>query len=54
MGIFQFLGVKKKELTLDQVKREEIKLGIRESQTLAKLEKLEKGIWAVPVGRLLV
>ncbi|HZE98232.1 MAG TPA: hypothetical protein VE981_14470 [Planctomycetota bacterium] len=37
-----FLGVKKKELTLDQVKREEIKLGIRESQTLAKLEKLEK------------
>jgi cob(I)alamin adenosyltransferase len=42
MGLFEFIGVKKKELTLDQVKREEIKLGIRESQTLAKLEKLEK------------
>jgi hypothetical protein len=42
MGLFEFLGVKKKDLTLDQVKREEIKLGIRESQTLAKLEKLEK------------
>jgi hypothetical protein len=42
MGLMQFLGMKKKELTLDQVKREEIKLGIRESQTLAKLEKLEK------------
>ena len=42
MGLMDFLGVKKKELTLDQVKREEIKLGIRESQTLAKLEKLEK------------
>ena len=42
MGLFEFLGMKKKELTLDQVKREEIKLGIREGQTLAKLEKLEK------------
>jgi hypothetical protein len=42
MGLMDFLGMKKKELTLDQVKREEIKLGIRESQTLAKLEKLEK------------
>ena len=42
MGLFEFIGVKKKELTLDQVKREEIKLGIRESQTLSKLEKLEK------------
>ena len=42
MGLMQFLGMKKKELTLDQVKREEIKLGIRETQTLAKLEKLEK------------
>jgi hypothetical protein len=42
MGFFEFLGVKKKDLSLDQVKREEIKLGIRESQTLAKLEKLEK------------
>jgi len=42
MGLFEFIGVKKKELTLDQVKREEIKLGIRETQTLSKLEKLEK------------
>jgi hypothetical protein len=42
MGLLEFIGMKKKELTLDQVKREEIKLGIRESQTLAKLEKLEK------------
>ena len=42
MGLMQFLGMKKRELTLDQVKREEIKLGIRETQTLAKLEKLEK------------
>lgn len=42
MGLMQFLGVKKKELTLEQVKREEIKLGIRETQTLSKLEKLEK------------
>ena len=42
MGMLEFLGVKRKELTLDQVKREEIKLGIRESQTLSKLEKLEK------------
>ena len=42
MGLLQALGVKKKNITLDQVKREEIKLGIRENQTLAKLEKLEK------------
>jgi cob(I)alamin adenosyltransferase len=42
MGLFEFIGMKKKEITLDQVKREEIKLGIRESQTLSKLEKLEK------------
>ena len=42
MGFFEFIGMKKKDLTLDQVKREEIKLGIRETQTLAKLEKLEK------------
>src|SRR6185295_7769545 len=42
MGFFEFLGVKKKDLTLEQVKREEIKLGIRETQTLSKLEKLEK------------
>ena len=42
MGLFEFIGMKKKDVSLDQVKREEIKLGIRESQTLAKLEKLEK------------
>lgn len=42
MGLMEFLGLKRKDLSLDQVKREEIKLGIRESQTLAKLEKLEK------------
>jgi hypothetical protein len=42
MGLMDFLGMKKKELTLEQVKREEIKLGIRETQTLSKLEKLEK------------
>ncbi|HLF94730.1 MAG TPA: hypothetical protein VJB14_14795 [Planctomycetota bacterium] len=40
--MLEFLGLKRKELSLDQVKREEIKLGIRENQTLAKLEKLEK------------
>jgi len=40
--MLEFLGLKKKELSLDQVKREEIKLGIRENQTLSKLEKLEK------------
>ncbi len=42
MGIFDILGIKKRELTLEQVRREEIKLGIRENQTLARLEKLEK------------
>ena len=42
MGMLEFLGLKRKELSLDQVKREEIKLGIRENQTLSKLEKLEK------------
>ncbi|MBI4563922.1 MAG: hypothetical protein HY716_04415 [Planctomycetes bacterium] len=33
---------RKKELTLADVKREEIKLGIRENQTIAKLERTEK------------
>ncbi len=42
MGILESLGLKRKELSLEQVKREEIKLGIRENQTLAKLEKAEK------------
>ena len=42
MGFLDMLGLKKKELSLDQVKREEIRLGIKENQTLGKLEKLEK------------
>ncbi len=42
MGLLDILRVKKKDLTLDQVKREEIRLQIRENQTLGKLEKLEK------------
>jgi hypothetical protein len=42
MGFLDLIGLKKKELSLEQVKREEIRLGIRESQTLAKLEKMEK------------
>lgn len=42
MGLFDFLGRKRKELTLDQVRREEARMGIRENQTLAKLEKAEK------------
>lgn len=42
MAIFDWLRSKRKELKLEDVKREEIKLGIRENQTLGKLEKLEK------------
>ena len=42
MGIFDWLTKKRKELSLEDVKREEIKLGIRENQTVAKLEKIEK------------
>jgi hypothetical protein len=42
MGFLELIGLKKRDLTLDQVRREEIRLGIKESQTLAKLEKLEK------------
>lgn len=42
MGILQLLGVKKKELSLEQVRVEEKRLEIREGQTLLKLEKLEK------------
>ncbi len=42
MGLMDILGVRKKGLTLDQVKREEIRLTIRENQTLARLEKQEK------------
>jgi len=33
---------RKRDLSLIEVKREEIKLGIRENQTITKLEKLEK------------
>ena len=42
MNILNWLGVKKKDVTLVEVKREEIKLGIREKQTIAKLERIEK------------
>jgi len=42
MGFLELIGLKKKELSLEQVKREEIRLGIQESRTLSKLEKLEK------------
>ena len=42
MGFFDIVLRKKKSLTLEDVKREEIRLGIRENQTLAKLERLEK------------
>ncbi len=42
MGFFDIIRRRKKDLTLEDVKREEIRLGIRENQTLAKLERLEK------------
>jgi len=42
MGFFDIVLRKKKSLKLEDVKREEIRLGIRENQTLAKLERLEK------------
>jgi hypothetical protein len=42
MGFFDVVLRKKKSLRLEDVKREEIRLGIRENQTLAKLERLEK------------
>lgn len=42
MGFFELIGLKKKDLSLDQVRREEIRLGIKETQTLGKLEKVEK------------
>jgi len=42
MGLLDILRVKRKELTLDEVKREEIRLNIRENQTLGRLERLEK------------
>jgi len=42
MGLMDLLGLRKKDLTLEQVKREEIRLTIRENQALARLEKLER------------
>ncbi|MHC4605519.1 MAG: hypothetical protein ACYTAF_01115 [Planctomycetota bacterium] len=42
MSILDWLGKKKKTLKLEDVKREEIKLGIREQQTINKLEKMDK------------
>jgi flagellar biosynthesis GTPase FlhF len=42
MGVIDWLSSRKKALTLDDVRREEIRLGIREKQTLAKLEKAEQ------------
>lgn len=43
MGVMDWLRkAGQKGLTLEQVKREEIRLGIRESQSLAKMEKTEK------------
>lgn len=43
MGMLDWLGAgKKKGLTLDAVRREEIRLGIRESQSLSKLEQTER------------
>ncbi|MBI2931557.1 MAG: hypothetical protein HYY16_07880 [Planctomycetes bacterium] len=42
MDILKWFGARKRELSLTEVKREEIKLGIREKQTISKLERLEK------------
>lgn len=42
MGLFDFFRKKKDGLSLETVRREEIRLGIKESQTIAKLEKMEK------------
>ncbi len=42
MNILNWFTGKKRDLSLPDVKREEIKLGIREKQTIAKLERLEK------------
>ena len=43
MGVLDWLKkTGQKGLTLEQVKREEIRLGIRESQSLGKMEKMEK------------
>jgi len=42
MNILGWFTGKKKDLSLSDVKREEIRLGIREKQTIAKLERIEK------------
>ena len=42
MDIMKWFGAKKRDVNLTEVKREEIKLGIREKQTIAKLERIEK------------
>jgi hypothetical protein len=42
MNILNWFTGRKKDLALPDVKREEIKLGIREKQTIAKLERIEK------------
>ncbi len=42
MDIMKWFGAKKRDVNLLEVKREEIKLGIREKQTIAKLERIEK------------
>jgi len=42
MGFFDLFRRKKDGLSLETVRREEIRLGIKENQTLSKLEKMEK------------
>jgi hypothetical protein len=42
MGFLEFIGLKRRDVSLEQVRREEIRLNLKESQTLAKLEKLER------------
>ena len=42
MGVFDWLRTKKKELSLNDVRRQEKHLEIRENRTLNNLEKLEK------------
>ena len=43
MGLFDSIfGTRKKDLTLPEIKRSEMKLQIRENQTISKLERIEK------------
>lgn len=42
MGFFDIFRKRRNHMGLEDVRREEIRLGIKESQTIAKLEKLEK------------